>query len=609
MPDKKNEPRHICLFGELDAYTSPFPPTNSALTELINELKVACLLYDEVIINTNALFDHALTLPAFELLSPLTQKGLLWTSSRSHQRSPEDYIMVRAQKVYGEHLNQGINKKGHKTIKMMIERWQTIAPNNFRLTRTKHYQPQTATRNILTNLKRLTPLSKQAQLAQKRLLDLTQIMRANGVFDRNEMIARLGNLRDLLNAQELTIFALIIQGEYMNQGVHNENNVDICLYPGKYMQYLQKHARLFFAQPLKIDHNSYQRVQQGLTSAGLSLQQIIDRDTYAFCELSQSPQWKNWRRRVTENHASKYYKEETQALIHLLQQYNATNKTTSIPTSLDQTICTTKQSPQTSLRLPTDWLPSGLGLMGHLIQEQTKTTKTVPVYIDLSSRVLTYQQHTIILEKLAITLLSLFASVHNTGVPVEAIKQLELELDLLKRHGYKTWYAQSAENEELSIARLNRLNVAKNRLNKKLKALDLAIQVKTGEGLWQLCTRSQQSAVDIRFKHTSWILHTALIQQNNNIPPIKLTKQQQYIWQYLYLRQNTFVASQAIALELDKPTANSKQISDMLYKLKQRLVGQPYQLLRSYQGEYCLLKVDEALQADEQATRPSSALA
>jgi len=605
MQDKKNEPRHICLFGELDAYTSPFPPVNSALTELINELKIACLLYDEVIINTNALFDHALTLPAFELLSPLTQKGILWTSSRSHQCSPEDYIMVRAQKIYGEHLNQGINKKGHKTIKMMIERWQAIAPSNFRLTRTKYQQQQTATRNILTNLKRLTPLSKQAQLAQKRLLDLTQMMRANSIFDRNEMIAHLGNLRDLLNAQELATFALIIQGEYMNQGVHNENDVDIYLYPGKYTQYLQQHARLFFAQPLKIDQNSYRRVQQGLANAGLSLQKIIDRDIHAFCELSQSPQWKNWRRRLIENHFPKYYKEETQALIHLLQQYSATNKTTSI----DKSICTIKHNPQTSLILPNDWLPSGLGLMGHLIQEQTKTTKAVPVYIDLSSRVLTYRQQAIILEKLAITLLSLFASVHNTGVPVEAIKQLELELDLLKRQGYKTWYAQSTENEELSIARLNRLNVAKNRLNKKLKTLDLAIQVKTGESLWQLCTRSQQHAVDIRFKHTSWILHTGLIQQKNNTPPIKLTKQQQYIWQYLYLRQNTFVASQAIALELDKPTANSKQISDMLYKLKQRLVGQPYQLLRSYQGEYCLLKVDETLPAGEQATQASSALA
>ncbi len=64
-----------CLYSELDPFTGETPFKINQLDELVRNLKLACLLYDRVIVNTNVLLGHPLCLPAFQKLRSFVQSN------------------------------------------------------------------------------------------------------------------------------------------------------------------------------------------------------------------------------------------------------------------------------------------------------------------------------------------------------------------------------------------------------------------------------------------------------------------------------------------------------------------------------------------------------
>ena len=575
-------PRSVCLFGELDTYSSSIPQTIEALPLLIEQLKTACLLYDEVIVNTNVLLDHALTLPAFQTLSCFTKAGLLWTTASENQAHPESYILNRVQKLYGDNLNEGISKRASERLERLIESWQNISPNKWRVVRKLSQQQNNATSNIFHNVKNLPSLSKQGIEVQSYLLDMVAHMQDQGIFDRNAMISQLGGMREQLSNKELSQLALIVQGEHMNQAAHNKGDINISLFPGEYIQYLRKNNFLFQAQSLPMELNIIDKANYRLYDSGFPLKKMTALPQDQLYLLSQSSDWKIWRNYLLSDDFSF---ESVKEMKSLKRRYQRLEKVLSILLkNIDQISINLPEK----MLLPAPWLSSGLGLMGAI----TKTKKEIPedniIVLNLSSRKIIYKQQQIILEKSYVTLLSLLASTGNIGMPVETLKQLDIEVDLIKRDYDVVWRPQKNDKEELDDARLNRLNVTKYRLNKKLKILGIAIQVEALEGIWRIISLKTQFPLLVTLKGTSWM---DIDTQENVLEPYKgLTKTQKLIWNYCIRQQATFVSAKAIAIEIDSPDKSTKQISDIMYKFKQKISDSPYQLIRSYQGEYMLIK-------------------
>lgn len=581
-------PRTICLFGELDTYSGSFPQTICALPELIDQLKTACLLYDEVIVNTNVLFDHALTLPAFNALSSFTRAGVLWTSSVEGQGTPEDYIVMRAKKLYGENLNTGISKNANNRLLHIIESWQTILPKKWRLIREVSRQQNNATSNIIYNLKNIPSLSKQAISIKFQLIDLIENMQDEGVFHRNEIIARLGSRRGHISQKELEQLALIVQGEYMNQGAHNKEDVEVVLFPGKYIQYIKRHNYLFKAQALPVDLDTIEIINLRLLNSGCTLKNFISLPAPDLYTLSQSSEWKIWRQYLlSKNYSTEAIKE----MKSLQKEHQHIKKTLFI---LLQNIDKPEITPPTELLLPSSWSTSGLALMGNtFFTDSADKHQQNMITLDLNSRVLTYKKSSLILEKPYATLISLFASTGNSGVPIETIKQLDIEIDLMKRSFKNKWRSQREDNEELDIARLNRLNVTKNRLNKKLEILNIAIHVEKGEGLWSLIPTNINQVLNVVLVGTTWSKNIETQGLLFPTTPAGLTKRQILIWDYLIKHHSTFITANAIAIEINSPNKTLKQISDIMYKFQTKIKDMPFQLIRSYQGEYMLLSTSD----------------
>lgn len=578
--------RRVCLFGELDTYAGSFPQTRESLPRLIKQLKVACLLYDEVIVNTNVFLDHALTLPAFEELSVFTKAGVLWTSAVENQGRPDEYIFERAKRIYGEKLDKGISKKSSERLYRILDNWQAIAPQEWRLIRKVAYQEKNATANILNNLHQLEFSTKQALEVKSYLVDIVDHMRIRGMFDRNEIIARLGGFREYIRPDEFACLALVIQGEYMIQGAHNKKNVEISLFPGKYIQHLKKYDYLFKAQPLIVDMGSIKKINYRLLNSGFSLSDLANISSSELFSLSQSSDWQVWREYLLSDKFSFDVIEEMNSLREIHDRLDSM-----LPILLENIDVPKKIAP-TYLYMPSPWTSSGLALVGG-VTDNNGCDNDEHVVINLDSRKISYKNNSLVLEKNYISLLSFLASTGNNGVPVETIKQLEIETDLIKRDFHKTWRISKDDNEDLNLARLNRLNVAKNRLNKKLEALNLCIHVEAGEGVWRLVSLPEREEVQISLEGTPW--KPELIDKcEKGAPfvsyPAGLTKMQRKIWLYCVKRHNTFIAAKSIAMEINAPEKTNKQVSDIMYKFKKKLCNTPYQLVQSYQGEYMLVE-------------------
>lgn len=577
-------PRTVCLFSELDNYTGSYSQNMKSFHELIRNLKIACLLYDEVIVHSNALLDHPLTLPAFENLSHFTKAGVLWTTAPRSQGSPDEYALLRAQRYYGENLNIGISRVRREELCKILERWQLISPSEWRLTRDSSNQQGSATQNIIKNLKSIGTISKAADKVRSIMIEIVLHMQEKGIFVRDELLSRLGSMREYLTLDEFSKMGLIILKEYTSQGESNKDDIKIVLYPGKYIRYLHKYDFLFRASTLPSDFNTLEKTEYRLSQSGFPIKDLDLLPSLDIFELSQSLEWKMWRNYFLSDNFSPESLKEMNSLRRrhekllpilsvIIKNINSPNESSAIEVP--------------HFLLPSPWLTLGMSLTG-VVQKKDHSARRQTVVLDLNTRVLQYLSKKVLIDKSFVSLISLFSAVDNHGVPVEMIKQLDLEVDLVKRNYLYTWRFQAEDKEEAAIARLNRLNVYKTRLNAILKNLDLEIIVKKGDGIWKMVALSSCSVVNVILKNSPWELEKN-ISYNTHPPPENLTVKQLAIWKFLTNKYGQFVSSNALSIELSMPQLTNQQVSRFMYKLQKKIDKTHYKIITSHQGEYCII--------------------
>jgi len=599
-----DDAKTVCLYGELDPVSGSIPQHISAVNQVVRQLKIACLCYDQVIVNTSAIFEHSLILPTFEHLYPFVKSGYLWTSTSANDALPIYYLHQRAERIFGEPAQRGIAAKRWGHIHPLLERWQHIVPEQWSLYRNISGQIKNASSNVHQYITQLTIAESMGDYLQKSLLHRLEEQIVAGVFDRDALLAYLGSLRQQAKQSELATMSLLIQAEYMIQGTANKSE-EIVLYPGVFAQRVLKQQALLQTRDFPIDMTTIPLIKQGMQQCGMALDNLLSWPIQALYDLASSSEWQQWRAYVLA--AMKDEVDDVHLTLSLLM------KGKSLESVLD---CAVRElqwekdaahgavhpmAYTSTILLPNAWAVANWSLNGTLNQEQATTTRTIEEESCLCF-VLDMQRHclypeadkacAITLESSQLHVLALIATAPKEGLPNDYLKQLDKELDLLK-HDNNHWQAQTDDTKRLQHARLNRLNVLKTRLNKRLKPLDLKIEVQRHHAIWHLVMQKggKKKTVMLSLQGTVWQEHHMVNKtMDNHLCPVTLSLQLQRFWDILSDHYPNFVSVDTLARAIETPRDNVRaQVSDIIYRLKKVLHNHPVNIMQNYLGEYLLI--------------------
>ena len=578
-----------CLYAEIDPYTGSIAQSKSALKALLIDLKIACLLYDSVIVQTSVFFEHTLCLPAFIHLAPFVESGVLWASTKNSKIPPEAFILKRAEKYFGQDLNRGISKTASEKLKHHLDVWSSIAPPQWQHTRQMQNQIQSATDNILSNFEKLS-LSKQGEYCKALLSEFFLMMQEDQVFDRNQSLAKIGSMRELVTQQELSLFYLIVQGEYTLQG-SSCNNTPISLYPGRFIKIIQQNS-VFIREsaPIPVELDIIEKAKVRLNHCGFSFSKILNMPVDRLFQLSQSKEWKLWRNYLLSDR----FNDESMTEMRSLNKVHD-DLLTVLAIHL-KNIDHSKQSDadeQFDLLIPNTWFASGLSLTGCLSSIEKVNSKQTAI-LNMNTRTILFMGEEACLQsKFHTNVIVLLASTANEGLPIEIIKQQDLEFNFLKnrsRYFKKSLKVnQSSGNEVEKESRLNRINVHKNNLNQKLSKLDLQITGKNSR--WQLVRVSTNTPITLVVQGTPW--EQNIKTQFELLKPHKLTKQQNLIWEFCSQRPFYYFSFKALAIELKRhffeaDEVTAAEVSKILNRFSKEVLNKTnYQLLSDQSGNYC----------------------
>lgn len=569
-----------CLFSELDPFTGEIPFRNNLLETITSNLKLVCLLYDRVIVNSNVLLGHPLCLPAFQKLKPFVQTGVLWTTNGKPQEGMEAFLLMQARRVLRD-----ANPKQAEQIEKMLDIWLSLAPAQWSMTRNAGRQVTSATHNILHNLQSLHLFASSGKQALHRMLNATHQMQADQRFAREELFVLLGNMRGVLHHKDMAQMAMVVQGEYISQGTQHKGEETISLYGGNFAQRMYRQQHLFSAGMPRLDFYTQASISQALQTVGYPYQRILSLPTDGLFEFSQSPEWKHWRQTVLTLQAQakppifppRLQRFFTHPKIHI--GWNG--------------ILTPDAPLSAQLLAQNPWLLSSLATLGNLTQEKDKTHVTTHPTLNLSSpSTLSWLEngvlhHTNLSHKEA-SLLMMLAFFGTDGAPLDVLCQMDMEVNMTKDQ-IPQWQAWQDESPEAQAAQLNRLNVLKHRLNNRLRVSTLQIMVSKRKSLWHL--HHQGKPAELTVTGTTW---TRLDKQSTpvtNLPdanPESLTPRQRQAFQSLLQHAPHFVSARLLAEAIGKPDTETKKISDMIYRMNKQLAGS-FQITRNHKGEYGLL--------------------
>lgn len=577
-----------CLFSELDPFTGEIPFQTSQLEMLTNSLKLACLLYDRVIVNSNVLLEHPLCLPAFQKLKPFVQSGVLWTTNSRPQDSMEQFIQIQAGRVLRE-----ANRIRAEQVKKMLEAWLALAPGQWPMTRNASQQVGSATHNILHNLQTLKLFAPSGTQGLHRMLDKVQAMQEEQRFAREELFALLNSQRGTLHTWDRARMAMVVQGEYISQGTQNKGAAKISLFGGRFAQRMHHQQRLFAAGMPLLDFHTKVAISNALQSAGYPLVRILSLPVDALFDFSQSPEWKQWR----------------QSVLGLL----AKSKPPSFPTTLQYFFTHPKPYPVWNGILPPDaalsaqllaqspWLFASLATLGSLTLEtgtpptnQAERAASCPLLALGNPSILSWiqgdspQQITISHKESA--LLAALAFFGEDGAPLEALRQLDMDITPTD-NDLPHWQAWQDEPPEAQLARLNRINVLKHRLNARTHESGLQISVHKRKSIWRLEWQGEPTVLPIT--GTAWAMEKpdGEMAVDQASLPQNLTTRQQKAFRVLLEYAPSFVSAASLAEAIGEPGTSTKKVSDMLYRMNQRLAGN-FSITRNHKGEYGLLPID-----------------
>ncbi len=563
-------PPSVCLYSELESYSGSITHNPTDLARLVRDLKFACLFYDSVVLHRRNLWDHPLTLAAFEQLAPFVVSGRLWTSANEHDGAPAAYVAQKIQQITDFFAHAPCCQRDELNI--IRDRWQRITPTEWKIQRRGALQSQRVWQRIDAYLMAF----KHAQFKPLYpFLDWVQTAQAHHQFDKELILAKLGKLRSQLQPRHWAELTALMQMEFLRVGAEfNQAHI----YPGASRAYLSN--GLF--EPLPFAVQDVKNIQQCAININLPLETLLALPSQRLFEISESGAWKTIRDSLLNNRLDKEVQQEFTAIFsrqHPIQQ------------QLETVLTTLDLSP---LILPAPWSFSRQALLGNaqacFRHAEIKTTKIF--ILDLACY-LFYPDHepyrALRLKPQHTYLLAVLAIAGNTGLLAEQIKQLFLELEWIDCECQR-WYPHnriSEEEQELLSDRIYHLRV---QINQQLEKFQLRISDKQGVGNWSL--ESDNAPYSIKLAGTAW----EMFMYPKNQPPIPpgLSEQQRLIWGCLWDYSPQLTDARIIAGVLGKEwnEQTGKHISKAIYKLDKKLVGQPWRIQRSYSGQYVLLPAE-----------------
>ncbi|RKZ86903.1 MAG: hypothetical protein DRR19_14295 [Candidatus Parabeggiatoa sp. nov. 1] len=607
-----SKPQSVCLYSELETYSGSISHHPSDLPRLIWELKLACLFYDVVMLHRRNLWEHPLTLPAFEKLAPFVKKGVLWTSADEDEPPPVKFV---TQKV--EHKLAEFSSKKHKQnlfFNEALERWQHITPlGDWKIRRCASEQAASVLAHLDSELSKFKD-NKFRQVHS--LLDLVQRMRADNDFDKEKTLARVGTLRGLFHPALLSEIATLIQTEFVRAGADFNNNA--VIYPGKSAQCLTNPN----FDPLPFAHSTLHKVKERFKNVGFNLNELIELPASVLFEIAQSEEWLNIRNALLNDTFDIEIQQEMRSVF-------STND--SFPSKLGTLLKISGYWSQdedyfsaftpSPIILPSPWALVSQSLLGNasarVAAEKEMKTVSKTFILDLDSRVL-YEEKSphsqVELSQQQTNLLSILVIAGKSGLTLELMKQWLMELDILKEEDLEwesqiklnppesdekffqlrnrlEWKSQAElnpENDEKFFQLRNRIDGLKRDIKKKLKPLGLRIGGEKGKERWYLETDNSEQDFIIKLSNTVW--GEIFEKKDMKEPPKGLSPQSKLIWNYLR-NSSGFVHAKALAeiLKKDWNEKTQQQIYDAIYKLKQQLKNKPWMIRRSSTGEYALV--------------------
>ncbi len=245
------------------------------------------------------------------------------------------------------------------------------------------------------------------------------------------------------------------------------------------------------------------------------------------------------------------------------------------------------------LILPSAWLLSGQSLLGAFNQDiEANPSLKYEYVLNLETHILynlIFPANTIDLKVNELHLLSSLINAGEKGLYIEHVKQLDIELEQLERADYTNpKHAFVSENLMFTDSHLDRLNMLKMRLNKKLRKLNILILVKRHEGNWYLGNKEGKT-ITLILEKTVWPSHKKIPFEKNT--PKNLSEQLQLVWQCLWEHAPAFVNWQTIATVLPKEEWKSEQqrmkkVSDTINKLKNAISNTNYLIFNDHCGNY-----------------------
>ena len=580
----------ICLFSELDPFTGEISFNIKNLEKTTKRLKLACLLYDQVIVNSNVLLTHPLCLPAFQKLKPFVQSGVLWTTSGTPNEGIEAFLLTQAKRVL-----QNANSDQVTQVDRMLEAWLSLTPKNWQMTRNAKKQVANATHNIAHNLQTLHLYAPSSRQALHRILDKTYQMQAEQRFSREELFALLSNMRGLIHNYDMAQIAMIVQGEYISQGTQNKGNDIISLYGSHlygsgFAHRIHRQRHLFSAGMPHLDFYTESSIHCALQFSNYSLEKILALPTNGLYEFSQSLEWKQWRESVLNSPM----KAKPLPLPFDLQRFFTNPKTYHDWNGISEP----KPHISAQLLAQTPWLLNNLAVLGNLAIEKhtSKMEKTTPCLNIATPHTLSWQENTTLqeinLSQRETSLLMVLALFGIAGTPLSILCQMTMEVIKIADNQTLQWQSWLDLTSEAQASHINNLNVFKHRLNNRLRTSGIQIAVSKRKSLWHL--QYQGNDVELPIRGTMWAQldkdpptnHLASITTSD-----KLTHRQRKAFQVLLQHAPNFVSAYLLADAIGEADAETKKISDMIYRMNRRIKGN-FEIINNNKGEYRLLPVN-----------------
>ncbi len=598
----------VCLYSELEPYSGSIRHDPSDLPRLIGDLKFACLFYDVVVLHHRNLWEHPLTLPALEILGPFVQNIQLWTGGNKSGDKPADYVDLKVQEKFEAFLGKGYLKK-RKAVNEIIDRCQRL---------TWSYDWNIPPRNgaeqaayVLTNIVPYLSRFKDKRFRHLYpLLDFVERMQANNAFKKEEIFARVGNLRGIVHFEVLSDIVRLIETEFLRAGVAFNEQADI------YLRQSAQHLRNAHFGSLPFAQSKLERVKTRMNSVGFNLDDLINLPVSTLFEIAQSEQWRTIRNALLNESFDADVQEEMRSVFstHL-----------SFPNKVEKLLnisCHFQEVDNSRPDLSPLFMPSPWGLVSQSLLGSAPNLNKASKTLDLGSRVLyddNSQNYQVKFSAQETHFLSLIVNAGKSGLTVEHLTQWLIELDALKMK-VREWEAHiklnPPDNDEEFFQRFqlknklewvsqakpypewdqtptelrNRIDGLNRDVNKKLKPLGLRIAAEKGKGKWYLASDSADQDFVVNLSSTIW--EEGVEQKEMPEPPEGLSKQSQAIWECLSQDYPNFVHVIRLAEGLKKEwhEKTQKQISDAIYKLKQRLKNEPWMIKVSSMGEYALVR-------------------